>query len=162
MGTKLEEVYDCPLGLKDSPMMNEQVWIVETQGPCAKPHTNAIVNGIQIAPRPLAAQIVGTISFTSSQPYYYKHDFNEARDRHRIKLDSKLDWDGNSPMHGWHVGSVQAITAPICIGMTNKQGVFFRDKFKKVSPIGQAFPSCLPRLRRNGTIAQMLQQVKMM
>ena len=133
MGAKLVEVSDCPLDLKDAPMMDEQVWIVETRGDCIKSHTNAIVNNIPITHRPSAAQIVGTISFNSSQTYYYKHDFDKDRERHRIKRESKLDWDGNSTKHGWHVGSVQQIDKPISIGSTGKKGIFFREKFKKTS-----------------------------
>ena len=86
----------------------------ETKGPCAKASANAILTDIQIASRPPAAQIVGTISFASAQLYSDKQAFHEARDRHRIKAGSKFDWDGSvmGRLYGWRVGRVRALAEP--------------------------------------------------
>jgi len=58
---------------------------------------------------------VGTIRFASAQPDSNKQAFHKARDRHRIKVGSKLDWDGNRAIYGWRVGSV-----PIPVGTTGQ------------------------------------------
>ena len=42
---------------------------METKGPCKSASANAIIGAAKIAPRPQAAQIVGTIVFARSAPY---------------------------------------------------------------------------------------------
>ena len=71
LGAKLEEVRTYDLGYRQICNRDEEAWIVETKGPPTKAATNAIVGDLQIAPRPSAAQIVGTVSFADSYPYGY-------------------------------------------------------------------------------------------
>ena len=78
-----------------------------------KASAKALLNELQIAARPPAAQIVGTISFASSQLYSDKQAFQEAWDRHRIKADSKFGRDGSRDIYGWRVGRVRALAEPI-------------------------------------------------
>lgn len=126
-GTKLEEVRDYPLNHRGIGKTQEEVFIVETKGPSGCKERNAISHGIQIAARPSSAQIVGTIRFACSQPYYDKQAFHEARCRHRIKADSKFDWDGHHTIYGWRVDSVRALTVPIPVGRTGQTGFRARD-----------------------------------
>ena len=122
MGVKLEEVRAYALDYRGIAKTDEEVWIVETKGHCAKASANAILTDIQIASRPAAAQIVGTIRFACSQPYYDKQAFHEARCRHRIKAGSLFDWDDHHPIYGWRVDSVRALTVPINVGRTGQTG----------------------------------------
>ena len=126
MGAKLEEVRGYPLDYRGIAKTEEEVWIVETKGPVNNKGNNAILNGIQIADRPTAAQIVGTIRFASAQQYYNKQAFHDARDRHRIKAGSKFDWDDNRRIYGWQVSSVRALAAPIPVGATGQVGLGVR------------------------------------
>ena len=71
LGAKPEEVRTYDLGYRQICNRDEEAWIVETKGPPTKAATNAIVGDLQIAPRPSAAQIVGTVSFADSHPYGY-------------------------------------------------------------------------------------------
>ena len=71
LGAKLEEVRTYDLGYRQICNRDEEAWIVETKGPPTKAATNAIMGDLQIAPRPSAAQIVGTVSFADSYPYGY-------------------------------------------------------------------------------------------
>ena len=57
------------LGHRKIAQANEETWIVETRGPHAHPTTNVICDGLEVAPRPCAAQIVGTVSFDSASLY---------------------------------------------------------------------------------------------
>ena len=121
-GIKLEEVRDYPLNHRGIAKTQEEVFIVETKGPTVVKERNAISHGIQIAARPSTTQIVGTIRFACSQPYFDKQAFHEARCRHRIKAGSKFDWDCHHPIYGWRVDSVRALTVPIPIGRTGQTG----------------------------------------
>jgi hypothetical protein len=121
-GTKLEEVRDYPLNHRGIAKTQEEVFIVETKGPTVVKERNAISHGIPIAARPSTTQIVGTIRFACSQPYFDKQAFHEARCRHRIKAGSKFDWDDHHPIYGWRVDSVRALTVPIPIGRTGQTG----------------------------------------
>jgi len=122
MGAKLEEVREYALDYRGIAKTDEEVWSVETKGPCAKPSTNAVVTGIKIAAHTSSAQIVGTIRFASVQPYSNKQAFHEARDRHRIKVGPKFDWDGSGAVYGWRVGMVRALAEPIPVGTTGQTG----------------------------------------
>ena len=69
MGAKTEEVRTYNLGHRNICEAKEETWIVETRGPCARSTTNAICDGLELAPRPHKAQIVGTVSFDSASLY---------------------------------------------------------------------------------------------
>ncbi len=45
-------------------------------------------------------------------------DFQNARDRHRIAVGSKFDWDGSGARFGWRVGSVRALAKPVPVEST--------------------------------------------
>ncbi len=119
MGAKTEEVREYELGIAKT---DEEVWIVETKGPHAKAGTNAIVGDLQIAPRPSAAQIVGTVRFASAHPYGSEQVFHNARDSHRIAVGSKFDWDGSGARYGWRVGQARALAKPVPVGSTGRTG----------------------------------------
>ena len=69
LGAKTEEVREYPLGHRKICEATQEAWIVETRGPSARPTTNAICDDLELAPRPHAAQIVGTVSFDRAQLY---------------------------------------------------------------------------------------------
>ena len=69
MGAKTEEVRKYDLGHRKICEAGKETWIVETRGPTARPTTNAICDGLELAPRPHAAQIVGTVRFDSASLY---------------------------------------------------------------------------------------------
>ena len=95
---------------------------METRGPSARSTTNAICDDLELAPRPHAAQIVGTVSFDSAHLYDSWSAFHSARDRHRIAEGSNYDWDGKEVCYGWRVGSVRALRQPVPIGSTGMTG----------------------------------------
>ncbi len=95
---------------------------METKGPSAKASANAIVAGLQVAPRPSSAQVVGTVRFAGAHPYGSKRAFDDARDRHRIAFGSKFDWDGSVALYGWRVGNVRALAEPVPVGSTGQTG----------------------------------------
>jgi len=69
MKAKSEEVREYDLGHRKICEAGEETWIVETRGPSARSTTNAICGDLELAPRPHAAQIVGTVSFDSAHLY---------------------------------------------------------------------------------------------
>ena len=122
MGAKTEEVRGYDLNYRGIAKTDEEVWIVETKGPSAKASANAIVSGLQIAPRPSSAQVVGTVRFAGAHPYGSKRAFDDARDRHCIAVGSKFDWDGSGALYGWRVGNVRALAEPVPVGSTGQTG----------------------------------------
>ena len=122
MGAKTEEVREYLLDYRGIANTGKEVWLVETKGPHTKAATNAIVGDLQIAPRPSAAQIVGTISFASAFQYDSKQIFQEARDSHRIAVGSKFDWDGGGARYGWRVDKVRSLVTPVPVGTTGQTG----------------------------------------
>ena len=122
MGAKTEEVREYDLGHRSICKADEEVWIVETKGPHAKARTNAISDGLELAPRPSAAQIVGTVSFSGAFPYRNIEDFASARERHRIAIDSKYDWDGSGSRFGWQVARVRKLAKPTAAESTGMTG----------------------------------------
>ena len=118
MGAKTEEVRDYELDYRVIAKTDEEIWVVGTKGIHTKASTNAIVGGLQIAPRPSVAQIVGTVRFAGAHPYGSVEDFQNARDRHRIAVGSKFDWDGSGARYGWRVGSVRALAKPVPVEST--------------------------------------------
>ena len=110
MGAKTEEVRAYNLGGRVN--ADEEFWLVETKGKCAKAMKSAMVDDLPIAPRPSDAQIVGTISFADARQYDSRHAFEEARHLHRIAAGSKYDWDGSGAMYGWRVDKVRALVTP--------------------------------------------------
>ena len=69
MGAKTEEVREYDLGHRKICEAKEETWIVETRGPSASSTANAISDDLELAPRPHAAQIVGTVSFDGAHLY---------------------------------------------------------------------------------------------
>ena len=52
--------------------------------------------------------------------YGSKQAFDDARDRHRIAVGSKHDWDGSGSVYGWRVGDVRALREPVPVGSTGQ------------------------------------------
>ena len=117
------QVRDYELDCRVIPKTDEEVWVVETKGTHIKASTNAILGRSLIAPLPSVAQIVGTVRFKGAHPYGSVEDFQNARDRHRIAVGSKFDWDGSGARYGWRVGSVRALDKPVPIGSTGPRGI---------------------------------------
>lgn len=122
MGVKTEEVREYDLGHRKICTASEETWIVETRGLHAHATTDAICAGLEVAPRPQAAQIVGTVTFDSASKYDGTHAFRSARDRHRIADGSKFDWDGKGSRYGWRVGTARALRNPVPVGSTGMTG----------------------------------------
>ena len=99
---------------------------METSGSHAKADTNAIIGDMQIAPRPKAAQIVGTVSFAGAELYGSKETFQDARDSHRIAAGSRFDWDGSGVRYGWRVGKVRELAHPVSVATTDMMMVRLR------------------------------------
>ena len=119
---KTQEVRKYDLGHRKICTANEETWIVETRGLHVNAATDSICNGLDVASRPRAAQIVGTVTFASSFPYAGKRAFRSTWDRHRIVEDSKHDWNGQGVLYGWQVGTVRALRTPIPVGSTGMTG----------------------------------------
>ena len=101
---------------------NQEVWIVETPGLTNRLKKDVIVGDVHIPPRPIAAHIVGTVTFSYSHQYTDKNTFHDARNKHCIaQASQQYDWEGTSDCFGWHVSKVRALTTPIPVeskGMT--------------------------------------------
>lgn len=121
-GVKTQEIRKYSLDYRGIAKTDEVVWIVETKGPHAKATKNAIIGDLQIAPRPSAAQIVGTVKFGSYHRYATLQAFEATRDEHRIAAGSKHDWSGSDECYGWRVEKVQALVAPVSVGTTGQTG----------------------------------------
>jgi hypothetical protein len=124
IGAKTEEVRVYDLGHLNGRICkaDDEVWIVETKGPHAKAMTNAIIHGVELAPRPTAAQIVGTVTFSGAFQYINREDFASARECHRIAVGSKYDWDGSGSRFRWQVARVRKLAKPIAVSKTGQTG----------------------------------------
>ncbi len=77
---------------------------------------------MQIAPRPAATQIVGTVVFSRATAYTGLTDFNEARALHRIAPGAKHDWDGSGQRFAWHIERVRPLAQPVQVESTGQTG----------------------------------------
>ena len=114
----MEEIRSYALNHRGIANANQEYYIVETPGPCTS-LKNTIFDYIDIAPRPNAAQLVGTFTFSQSHEYPDQDSFFQARDKHCIAEGSaKYDWDatGDRQFFGWQVSKVKALTTPIPAG----------------------------------------------
>ena len=68
-GAKSDEVREYDLGHRRICEAGEETWIVETRGKSVRSTANAICDDLELAPRPHAAQIVGTVRFDSAHLY---------------------------------------------------------------------------------------------
>jgi len=80
------------------------------------------VDDVPVGPPPQQAQVVGTVSFASSQAYESKSAWSADREKHRIKADGRHDWKGDSEMHAWHVGKVTRFSEPVDAGSKSQTG----------------------------------------
>ena len=106
-GLKRVEVRRYGLGHKNIAHAGEEMWLVETPGPCGNAAKNAAVHGLTISPRPAKAQIVGTIAFSEAFEYESLTSYTGDEERHRIRADGSFAWDGDGARHGW-VGRARA------------------------------------------------------
>ena len=110
LGAKRDEIRKYDLDRPGYPCKNEEVWLVETHG---LPVKHAIVGDLPIAPRPSAAQIIGTVTFADAHEYDSKTTFHEHRQRHCIAEGSQHDWDGCAERYCWRVAKVRALATPV-------------------------------------------------
>ena len=125
LGVKTEEIRSYALNHRDIAVANQEYYIVETKGPSKKAMKNAIFGDIDIAPRPNAAHLVGTVTFSQSHQYKDQNTFHQARDKHCVAEGAeKYDWDGtgNRQSFGWQVSKVKAFTTPIPAVSTGTTG----------------------------------------
>jgi hypothetical protein len=124
-GLKTEEIREYELDYRSIAGKDEEVWLVETKGPSPKASKNAIVDDVDIGPRPQDAQIVATITFTSCHRYTSEQQFRDARDRHRVADGSQFEWKPGV-IYGWQVGTVRALAKPEPALSTNRSGFGIR------------------------------------
>ena len=109
MGLQTEEVRRFSFVHRGVFHAREELWIIETpSSKCASSTIKAIGGDLDIARRPTAAQIVGTVRFDS----VYQHDvnsFRETRHRHCVVEGSNYDWNGEGVRFGWRVSSVLSL-----------------------------------------------------
>ena len=104
------------LGCRKIAYADEEMFLIETLPYYA--HA-AVLEGELAGDPPREAQVVGTITFSTS--VQYKKDKGVAawqrdRQKHRIAEGSKLDWDGKREMHAWHVACVRRFQIPVPAG----------------------------------------------
>ena len=121
-GWKTIEARGYPLGHRNIASADAEVWIVETPGPSSRAEKNALVDGIAIAPRPTAAQIVGTVKFDDDKRFADRAAFRADAANHRIRSDGRHDWHGVGDMHGWHITGVRTLTQPQPAGSISMTG----------------------------------------
>ena len=122
-GAKTEEVRKYELGYRNIAHANTEYWIVETPGPTASALTNAVVDGVVVGTRPKASQLVGTVTFSHSDPYESPELFRAEAERHRIRAGSvEYDWSGEGERHAWHISAVRALAWPVPVGSTGQTG----------------------------------------
>ena len=126
LGVETEESRRYALGHHNIAHANLEYWIVETKGKTNKTtrRTNgAIVGDFHIPPRPNAAHIVGTVTFSKdTKRHKDQNSFHQARDKHCIAEGSDKDWDGTGDCFGWQVSKVRALTTPMPIASTGQTG----------------------------------------
>ena len=121
-GLKTIEARGYPLGHRNIASADAEVWIVETPGPASRAEKNALVDGIAIAPRPTAAQIVGTVKFDDDKRFADRAAFRADAANHRIRSDGRHDWHGVGDMYGWHITGVRTLTQPQPAGSITMTG----------------------------------------
>ena len=120
-GTKTAEVRDYEFGHRKIAFPGEET-TVETRGPPAQPSRNAAIDGVDVGARPAASQLVGTITFSHSEPYESRAAFRADAAAHRIQEDGPRDWDGTGERHAWRVASVRPLTVPVPVASTGQTG----------------------------------------
>jgi hypothetical protein len=68
------------------------------------------------------AQIVGTVTFSHSEPYETRESFRADEAAHRIRAGGHHDWSGDGEMHAWRVASVRPLASPVLVGSTGQTG----------------------------------------
>jgi hypothetical protein len=120
LGAKTIEARTFPLGHRKIANASEELFLIETPGP--KNVHGAIVDDLPVGPPPQHAQVVGTVSFSSSQPYGIESEWKNDRHQHRIKEGGRYDWNGTGEMHAWHVDKVRRFSAPVDAGTKSQVG----------------------------------------
>lgn len=76
----------------------------------------AVVDELPVGPPPEHAQVIGTVSFASSEPYANQSSWRKGRSKHRIKEGGRYDWNGEGEMYAWHVDKLQRFSTPVSAG----------------------------------------------
>ena len=121
-GAKIIEARGYELGYRNIAQAAEETWIVETKGPSAVASTEAVFSGVDVPRRPDAAQIVGTVTFSRSDPYTDVESFRADATRHCVREGGKHDWSGEGSMHAWEIRSVRRLAVPVLVGCTGRTG----------------------------------------
>lgn len=120
LGAKPVEARGYPLGHRNIANANENLFLIETPG-----HKNvhgAVVDDLPVGPPPDHAQVIGTVSFCSSDRYANKSSWKKDRCKHCIKEGGRYDWNGEGEMHAWHVDKVQRFDVPVSAGTKSQTG----------------------------------------
>lgn len=120
MGAKTVEARTFPLGYRKIANPGEDLFLIETPGP--RNIKGAMVENLPVGPPPQHAQVVGKISFSSSQAYANESEWKEDRHRHCIKEGGRYDWNGDGDMHAWHVDKVRRFSEPVDAGTKSMTG----------------------------------------
>ena len=104
------------LGCRNIAHADEEMFLIETPSRYANA---ADLEGALAGDPPRKAQVVGTITFSKSVRYSAGRGlaaWRRDRQKHRIAVGSKLDWDGKREMHAWHVACVRRLLIPVPAG----------------------------------------------
>ena len=107
LGAKTIEAGTCALGHRNIAHAGEEMFLIETPG--SKSRTSAVVDDLLIGPPPDDAQVIGTVSFKSSNEYTCLSAWRHDRCKHRTKEGRQYDWIGTGKMHAWCAGQVQFV-----------------------------------------------------
>ena len=121
-GAKKTEARAYALGYRNIAVGNKEHWIVKTAGDSPSAIKNAVVDGVDIDPRPKCAQVVGLVTFSHSEPYSDTTSFRRDVDRHRVKAGAAKDWSGEGKMYAWHISSVRRVETPVPVNTTGQTG----------------------------------------
>ena len=92
------------------PQEGEEFFIIEI--PAEKDAAGPLVGGVPIGLPPQHAQVVGTVSFRTSQKYANVRAWAKDRVNHR---DAWYNWNGLGDMYAWSVERVQRFPVPMAI-----------------------------------------------
>ena len=115
-GVKVKEARTYALGSRNIARPGEEMFLIETPG--SRRTAGAMLGNTVLSPPPVAARVVGTVTFQDSQQYKSLKSWKADRDAHRIEEGARHDWQGPSvsEMHAWTVGATRRLAEPIHVG----------------------------------------------
>ena len=119
-GAKTIEARRYELGSRNIAQPGEELFLIETP---PKASNAALTAGVALPAKPKVACVVGTVTFSSSQPYPSPAQFRRDGQKHRIREGAKdYDWAGGGEMHAWQVASTTRFEEPIPAGEKSRTG----------------------------------------